>query len=151
MSTCRKFQCRAGARSNESSKLASARHGIVKMVLSSELCYVFVPLVVFPVILLNATANYSCFMSPISHFHYADAKCTVIWMCCHSHALSLPEPPCAYCRVALFWMVNRSTLIRFPLGLGRHSPPAWFWAFVCGNNIKTILQQLKLSLCLSHF
>lgn len=44
---------------------------------SPELCHVFVPLATFPVIFLKRTANYMCFMSPITHFHYADARCNM--------------------------------------------------------------------------
>ena len=43
----------------------------------SELCYVFVAAALFPVISLNTTVNYMSFMSPISHFHYTDARCNM--------------------------------------------------------------------------
>lgn len=80
----------------------------------------FDPRAAFPVIPLSATANYKCFMSPISQFHYADARC-------HVGLLSYPHikhPKFTVARVALFEMVSRSTVIQFFLGFSQHSAPA---------------------------
>lgn len=107
----------------------------------------FDPRATLPVIPLSATANCKCFMSPILQFHYADATC-------HVGLLSYPHikhPQFTVATAALFETVSRSSVIQFFLGFSQHTAPVWYWAFVSGNNIKTILWQLKLSLCLPHF
>lgn len=144
MSTCHEFQWRPGVEDNEIADMSWPKEYVVNFFF---LCADLLFWSTFPVIPLRATANYTCFMSPILQFHYTDARC-------HVGLLSYPHikhPQFTVARAALFEMVSRSAVIQFFLGFSQYSAPAWYWAFVSGNNIKTILWQLKLSLCLPHF
>lgn len=54
--------------------------------LPAELCCFFDPRAMFLVIALERAANYTCFMSAISHFHY-----TLAAMCYRSPVISTPD------------------------------------------------------------
>lgn len=148
MSTCHKFRWRPGVEDNEISDMSWPKEYVVKLFcfFSVQICF-FDLRAMFPVIPLGATANYTCFMYPILQFHYTDARCHVGLL----SYLHIKPPQFTIARAALFEMVSRSAVIQFFLGFSQYSAPAWYWAFVSGNNIKTILWQLKLSWCLSHF
>lgn len=71
---------------------------------------------------------------------------------CHIHTLATSAIHRS--RGCMIW--NGQSLCRNPIFFSSVLatilvPPSWYWAFVSGNNIKTILWQRKLSLCLPHF
>lgn len=67
--------------------------------LPAELCCLFDPRAMFLVIALERAANYTCFMSAISHFHY-----TLAVMCYRSPVISTQDVE------KLFYFFRRQSL-----------------------------------------
>lgn len=97
-------------------------------VLPAELCCFFDPRAMFLAIALERTANYTCFMSAISHFHYMLAK-----TCYRSPVISTPD-------------VGKHFYFFFLTG--NLSPIIWsqLWPFVCRADIKTTPGQPRIEL-----